>query len=627
MGNKVMCFDLDSSSLKIKEIMNSKDFIAVEIWAISDEYPNNNISHFPYESFQKNIDNKVFFNKPILGKFNNVTNNYEVHNSQDKYDSEYDVVYKDYENGERPLGVIRESDTVRIETDENGRHWIVFTAVLWVKYNYTGVKKILKSKNSKVSVEVTVTKYHEDENGIEIFDEWIFDGVTILGFRPNTITPAKEGINNAHLTILEKMNQHTFSNQIKSIQFAYNELEETQKDIKESDSHLYIENNNEKEGIELLTYEQKREILNACLTSFKGEGDEWCWVMDLNDSVVFFMMGEIKYRAEYSIDSETKECIINYDEKVRIISDYKDFVEESEKEVDFSEEDKEENPEDKKTATESDDSSDDCDDKNHDDDKDKDSDNCGKTCEGEEGSGIEGEAFDDEDSLGSDEKDSEKCGKTCEGEEGSDSDDKVVEEKDPEEQPVEESQEDDKKDSDPDKTTDDKESDNCGKLYQIGEESLTADMLFERYTSEVERLNSENEDIKSKYDELNKNYETLMSEKNATLEKLQEFEAIEEKNRIEEFCKIINDVAKQEKFSEDETAIFIEKCKNKEYSNIEEIKKDMAYEGLKKREQEQNNNQEKNAEFSAPAEKIIAKKVMKKKSSNIFADLKAYVEN
>ena len=64
---------------------------------------------------------------------------------------------------------------------------------------------------------------HKDENGVEIFDDWVFDGITILGYRPNTKVPVQEGIPNAHLTINDLMAEKTFSNQLKTLCFAYEE--------------------------------------------------------------------------------------------------------------------------------------------------------------------------------------------------------------------------------------------------------------------------------------------------------------------------------------------------------------------------------------------------------------------
>ena len=67
MDKKVLHFNMDTSYIKIKEIMKNKDFISIEFWAISNEYPNNNNSHFTLESMEKNIERGSFFNKPILG--------------------------------------------------------------------------------------------------------------------------------------------------------------------------------------------------------------------------------------------------------------------------------------------------------------------------------------------------------------------------------------------------------------------------------------------------------------------------------------------------------------------------------------------------------------------------------
>lgn len=261
MNKKTLFFDMDSSFIKIKDILSNKDFITLEIWAISDEYPNNNTSHFPLETMEKNVRDKAFYNKPILGKFNNYTDNYETHNFKKSYDPETQMEYYDYENGERPLGLIRESDNVRIEVDENGLHWIVFTAVVWVKYNFRGVKKLLRSKHSKVSVEVSVFESHIDENGIEVFDEWVFDGVTILGYKPNTKIQAKEGVNNARLSILDRLANDNFAADMRCLQFAYEEFDKNNQDIKEIDSHLYIEKF-DKGGVEM-ALKDKEEIFEA----------------------------------------------------------------------------------------------------------------------------------------------------------------------------------------------------------------------------------------------------------------------------------------------------------------------------------------------------------------------------
>ena len=113
-------------------------------------------------------------------------------------------------------------------------------------------------------MEVSVTKWHYDENDIEIFDEWVFDGVTILGNLPNTKTPAEAGIPDAHLTILEKIEDAIFNKQVKVVQFECNSLEKGKQNLEkenfennqvinsDNDTDLYKEEN-EKGATKLLT--------------------------------------------------------------------------------------------------------------------------------------------------------------------------------------------------------------------------------------------------------------------------------------------------------------------------------------------------------------------------------------
>lgn len=336
MNKKIVKFDLNPKSVKIKEILETKDFIAIEVWAISNAYPNNNNSHFPLSSMHANVENGNFYDKPVLGKWNSVNNDYEVHNSIIKYDNELDSVYFDYTNGECPMGTIRQSDSVKIKQDKDGLSWVVFTAILWTKYNYQAVKKLLKNRRKKVSVEVSVFKSHFDENGIEIFDEWSFDGVTILGNLPNSKTPAEAGIQNAHLTVLEKLEETLFNKQMRVVQFEcsnYNNV------INSDDTDLY-KVNQKKEGFKLFTYEQKRsmleEVLNAKLKD-ENSGDCCCiWVGDITDSQVWFYFNDAYYVATYTIETVSAEgeneqpktiVEVNTDEKKKQLRAWTDFME------------------------------------------------------------------------------------------------------------------------------------------------------------------------------------------------------------------------------------------------------------------------------------------------------------
>ena len=68
MNKKVMQFNLDVNSMKIREILTTKDFLVLEFWAVSDVYPNNNNSHFPLKSMELNIERGSFYNKFVKDK-------------------------------------------------------------------------------------------------------------------------------------------------------------------------------------------------------------------------------------------------------------------------------------------------------------------------------------------------------------------------------------------------------------------------------------------------------------------------------------------------------------------------------------------------------------------------------
>lgn len=570
MDKKVLHFNMDTSYIKIKEIMKNKDFISIEFWAISNEYPNNNNSHFTLESMEKNIERGSFFNKPILGKFNNTTNNYETHNYKEKYDPELDLVYYDYEDGERPLGLIRESDNVRIETDENGLKWIVFSAVIWVKYNYMGVKKILKSKKSKVSVEVTILSSHIDENNVEIFDDWVFDGVTILGYRPNTMSPVKEGINNACLSIVERMQEHLFDNHFKVLQFAYDELENKDTDIDENESHLYIENN-EKGGVKLFTYEQKREILNGALIeqfkTIREDENEYCWLRDYDDDFAYIVIDCVVYRIPYSMN-EDNEVTFDFDSKVRVVIDYKEFVEDDCGGCDDCKKDVED------TSTDGD-----SDNNNEEDNKQ----NC--DCD---------DTNDDKDDA--DDTQEDECSNNCKMSETF-----VINEQEFTAQELFEKY-----------------------LSDMSEINAKFDELqssYGRLVVEKNELFESYEAIKTEKDVLQKDFEELSAKTDDYQAKIQEFEQKEKDAKIEALCFEVKDMATKESFSEDVINDLMDRCKKEEFVTKEDAIKEIAYISFKNKQEVQ-----KHEEFSAkvPNGKTVDN-TDSKKTKTSFDNLTDYV--
>lgn len=226
------CFELDSKQIRIRDILNDKNFLEIEIYAISDANPNRNRSHFTLESMQKGLES--FNDKPILGFFNK-QGDFESHNGRVAYDPEEQVDYWDNSNGEQILGFIRQTDRKEI-VERDGLHWICCTAMIYTQYNYKQVKRLLKDRKKKVSVEIAVLD-SEMVNGVEYIKEFDLKGITILGSR-NGIQ-VKEGIEGAGLSILEVFDAARFSGQKQTIIQAYSQLEDDEKN--KEDGNLAIE--------------------------------------------------------------------------------------------------------------------------------------------------------------------------------------------------------------------------------------------------------------------------------------------------------------------------------------------------------------------------------------------------
>lgn len=226
------CFELDSNQIRIRDILNDKNFLEIEIFAISDANPNRNKSHFTLESMQKGLES--FNDKPILGFFNK-QGDFESHNGRVAYDPEEQVDYWDNSNGEQILGFIRQTDRKEI-VERDGLHWICCTAMIYTQYNYKQVKRLLKDRKKKVSVEIAVLD-SEMVDGIENIKEFDLKGITILGSR-NGIQ-VKEGIEGAGLSILEVFDAARFSGQKQTIIQAYSQLEDDEKN--KEDGNLAIE--------------------------------------------------------------------------------------------------------------------------------------------------------------------------------------------------------------------------------------------------------------------------------------------------------------------------------------------------------------------------------------------------
>ena len=283
----------------------------------------------------------TFYNKPALGAFDVAHDDFKAHEMEYRWDNELQQDYFDFTNGkcEVPLGVIRSEDLVEI-VEHDGQTWVHFTCVLWAKYAYKQVKRLLKDTKKKISVEIEVLESHTDENKVEVIDKFIFDGFTILG------SAVTEAIPNAHLTILDKINDAVYQKQEKCLSFAYKELEDNNNENKDSnkDSGSDADNKNEDfdstvsdDGVvnekvdeitmdneqrgeepKTMTYEEKRQLLESFLNSGLDENASHYSVTEINDDVVCFSLDDETFKATYSINEENV-ANVDMDAKEKIV--------------------------------------------------------------------------------------------------------------------------------------------------------------------------------------------------------------------------------------------------------------------------------------------------------------------
>lgn len=251
--NKILKFDLSNKNIKIKELL-SGDFLALDVWAINNDYPNNNGSTFTVEGMREAIP--TVFNKPVMGHFNyedDKEGDFRAHDDNGiHYDDELQEYYLDYtKNSEVALGVIRESDNVTVEHDKKtDKYWMRISCVLWTKYHFKEIKSLLKKRNgsSKVSVEIEVLDSYYDDNNIEVIKKFNFLGFTILGSQRapgGILTDVKEGIEGAHMLITDWFNNAPrFERNCKALAFAYNAYDKATNDNVENPESIDKDSNN-----------------------------------------------------------------------------------------------------------------------------------------------------------------------------------------------------------------------------------------------------------------------------------------------------------------------------------------------------------------------------------------------
>lgn len=588
--NKVLKFELSPQNLRIKNVLRN-DFVAIDVYAISDIYPNRNNSHFTPNSLRDALPS--FYNKPALGAFNVGKNDFKAHEMELRWDNELQQDYFDFTNGrcEVPLGVIRNEDLVEV-VELNGQTWVHFTCVLWAKYCYRQVKRLLKDKRKKISVEVEVIESHEDENGVEIIDKFTFDGFSLLG------EDVTEAIPNAHLTILDKVNDAFYQKQEKCLSFAYKGLDnnnfdfalnendiKNKKDSFADDSGEIVDNekvdeitmeHGEEESQEM-TYEEKMALLNSAL----GENT---WASDLDETYVYCFNQEerVAYKAPYSFAEDAEGHVnanVNMDEAVKVVRSWKEFSEENADDV--KDEDSKENEsveENKEKCSTDNQETEACDDKKEESAENKEECSEGnKECESDEHpdgcAGCENEsdktvcesADEHKEVPENDDKKKVESAEGCENcaeEDDKDSDEEPDNEDNKENESTEGNKEDECNMSAEEKTENKEEMTSDATVvtpdahvtidgslkgtdvYAVGEENLTADELYAKFN-----------DLQARYDAL---FAQFMAKQN------DEFYAFA--------CSLID--AEEDLTAENNSAIkatFSESCKNGAYSSNEDV--------------------------------------------------------
>ena len=333
-----MFFEISPENLKIKSLL-SKEFLSVDIMAISDILPNRNKSHFTEEAMRNAIP--TFYEKPILGAFDTLKEDYLGHNTSLIHD-EYGV-HEDTTGGrnEVPLGLIRYNDRVEIIEGKDGLKWISLSAALWVNYSYRQVKKLLKSRSKKVSVEVEVTKSHVIDD-IEYIDEFSLMGITILG------SDYTEAIPNANISIPELEGTESYQMRKKSLTFAYQELDKSLGITPESNDNSNINksnfsdspiNNEDTEEIKMdnderggetvpmYTLNEKKPMLQDVLAN----DNRYVWIVDISETEVYYEIeGEGTFSAPYSIEvGEDGKAVVSVDESAKqpVVHSWKKYTE------------------------------------------------------------------------------------------------------------------------------------------------------------------------------------------------------------------------------------------------------------------------------------------------------------
>ena len=215
---------------EIRNLQKRNEFIyEIEVWALNNK-PNRN--GWQYTNMRGNKDQ--FAGTPLLIAY---VNNGRTIGSGHNFEMQYDAQGNEAPSftagtAERIIGMLSEDkNDIRIEQTTDGAEWIVGKGFIWKWYAREAAEKIERDgkmgKPMSVSIETLVTKSHMNEDGVEVEDDYLVLGTTILG---DGVTPAVDG---AHIVALNALASEFESLKIRAASYINNE--EDPDDIEDND--------------------------------------------------------------------------------------------------------------------------------------------------------------------------------------------------------------------------------------------------------------------------------------------------------------------------------------------------------------------------------------------------------
>lgn len=143
-----------------------------------------------FAQIEKNY--KTFAGRPVLIAYigNRVG---DGHNAAERIDPKTGERYRSFTDAtaERIIGMISEDESDLSLTERDGYTWLRVKGRIWTYYAKEAVDEIVRTGRMSVSIEAEVHDFRE-EDGREVYDNWVGLGVTVLG---EGVAPAVPGAN------------------------------------------------------------------------------------------------------------------------------------------------------------------------------------------------------------------------------------------------------------------------------------------------------------------------------------------------------------------------------------------------------------------------------------------------